>query len=176
MALQVPPSSFDRASHTQPVAHPLDPITAQEIQKAARLFKNANPGKSLHFKRIALIEPPKAQLRPYLQAELRGEKPTPLPRRVVALYLFRGEQGTFTAEANLSSEKVESVKKLDGRIHGQADIDEVIGMRDLCMQHPAVKKELERLQLPASARVQCDTWPYGRDSGTESRRLIQASA
>ncbi|OMP82320.1 Copper amine oxidase 1 [Diplodia seriata] len=173
MSLQAPPSSFDRPARTQPLAHPLDPITAQEIQKAARLFKHASPGKDLHFKRIALIEPPKAQLRPYLQAELRGEKPAPLPRRVTALYLFRGEHDAFAAEANLSDATIESARKLDSRIHGQADIDEVVGMRDLCMEHPAVKKELDRLRLPHTVRVQCDTWPYGRDSGTEKRRLIQ---
>ncbi|GME24771.1 putative copper amine oxidase [Neofusicoccum parvum] len=173
MSLQIPPSSFDRPTTTQPPAHPLDPLTAQEIQKAAALFKESNPGKSLHFKRIALIEPPKAQLRPYLQAELRGQKPAPLPRRVTALYRFRGEPDLFVAEASLSDGAVERVTQLDSRIHGQADIDEVIGMRDLCMEHPAVKKELERLKLPEGVRVQCDTWPYGRDNRDEKRRLIQ---
>lgn len=178
MSLQVPPSSFDRANDADAhsPSHPLDPLTAQEIKQAAGLFKENNPGKSLHFKRIALVEPPKAQLQPYLQAELRREKATPLPRRVTALYLFRGRTDLFVAQANLSNASVESVKQLDSRIQGQADMDEVVGMRDLCMEHPAVKKELERLGIPEGARVQCDTWPYGRDSGHEKRRLIQVCA
>ncbi|KAF4301755.1 putative copper amine oxidase [Botryosphaeria dothidea] len=173
MSLRIPPSSFSRTHSDPSPVHPLDPLTAQELQHAAKLFKERHSQKSIHFKRIALIEPPKAQLRPYLQAELRGEKPASLPRRVAALYFFRGEHNTFVAEANLSNGSVENFKKLDPRIHGQADIDEVIGMRDLCMEHSAVKKELERLGLPDTVRIQCDTWPYGRDTADEKRRLIQ---
>lgn len=43
----------------------------------------------------------------------------------------------------------------------------------MCMKHPAVLAEIEKLQLPAGVTVCNDPWMYGTDNDTEDRRLFQ---
>lgn len=43
----------------------------------------------------------------------------------------------------------------------------------LCMKHPAVLAEIEKMQLPAGITVCNDPWMYGTDNESESRRLFQ---
>lgn len=75
----------------QPVPqHPIGPLTAAEITRSASLVRAFWPANTdLQFKAITLVEPPKAELLPYLQAERRGEKPAPLERRGFVIYYIR---------------------------------------------------------------------------------------
>ena len=43
----------------------------------------------------------------------------------------------------------------------------------LCLKHPKVIAEIEKLQLPAGYTVCNDPWIYGTDDDTEQRRLFQ---
>lgn len=43
----------------------------------------------------------------------------------------------------------------------------------MCLQHPAVKAEIAKLQLPAGVTVCNDPWIYGTDDPKEQRRLFQ---
>ena len=74
---------------------------------------------------------------------------------------------------NLSAKQVEDVQPLDPRLHGQADMDEVVEVRDRCLSHPRVLERIRQYKLPGNFKVVCDTWPYGRDSGESIRRLSQ---
>jgi primary-amine oxidase len=44
-------------------------------------------------------------------------------------------------------------------------------IEQLCMKHPAVLAEIEKLQLPPGMTVCNDPWMYGTDSEHETRRL-----
>jgi primary-amine oxidase len=68
------------------------------------------------------------------------------------------------AEVNVDSNSVESVKKLDPQFHGQNDIDEMMDLRDICVQNPIVLEEVKKFKLPKDMEIVCDGWPYGRDS------------
>jgi primary-amine oxidase len=46
-------------------------------------------------------------------------------------------------------------------------------MEQLCLQHPKIRAEIEKMELPAGMSVCCDPWMYGTDDINESRRLIQ---
>ncbi|KZF19168.1 hypothetical protein L228DRAFT_215185 [Xylona heveae TC161] len=177
MALAVPPNSLNRgAPKAANVAsgHPLDPLAAVETIQAAQLLKGHATGSSLHFKYITIAEPPKNVLRAYLAAERTGKADLPhIPRRASALYYLRGTAELYLAKVNLDDETVDSVEKLPEFFHAQADIDELIVMKDACLQHPRVRAEIERFRLPKGTTVVCDLWPYGRDTGGTSRRMIQ---
>lgn len=71
-------------------AHPLCPITASEIKRAADLMRNLYPSKTdLHFKAITLEEPEKAQLVPYLEAEHSGGRLPRIDRKAYVSYYIR---------------------------------------------------------------------------------------
>lgn len=81
------------------------------------------------------------------------------------LYYHRGTSDLFRAavdlggdEVGLESGKVEIVKKLEEGFHAQADIDEILEMRDVCLADERVGEEVRRYGLPEGMRVVCDTW------------------
>jgi primary-amine oxidase len=49
----------------------------------------------------------------------------------------------------------------------------MLAIEELCLQHPEVQKEIEKLQLPPGVTVCNDPWIYGTDDPEESRRLFQ---
>lgn len=53
------------------------------------------------------------------------------------------------------------------------DVDELADIERVCMEHPAVQAEIEKLKLPPGMSVCNDPWMYGTDSANEKRRLFQ---
>jgi primary-amine oxidase len=154
--------------------HPLDPLTPSEIDAASAIIKHREAGKNAHFKNIELLEPPKKQLRPYLRGERHGAtRSSQLARRVSILYYHRGTSDLFRAIVNLTERRTEDVLPLDPRYHGQADMEEVVEVRDKCLSNPQVIERIKKYELPEEFTVVCDTWPYGRDSSERTRRLAQ---
>lgn len=49
----------------------------------------------------------------------------------------------------------------------------MLEMEQVCLNHPAVKAEIEKLKLPSGMTVCLDPWIYGTDDIKESRRLFQ---
>lgn len=174
MATQITEASQPRAVQT--VQHPLDPITASEITTVSALVKShpQNSGKNLHFKRIEIIEPPKSAIRKFLKAERSGSSSLPrLPRKASALWYHLGTSDLYLAVVDLDSRKITNVELLDKQFHAQADTDEIVHIRDVCMAHPKILEQLEKFKLPPNTKVVCDTWPYGRDDGVVGPRYVQ---
>jgi primary-amine oxidase len=70
--------------------HPIGPLTASEITRAASLLKASWPANTdFNFKAVTLLEPLKAELLPYLQAERSGSTPAKIDRRAFVLYYIR---------------------------------------------------------------------------------------
>lgn len=76
--------------------HPLGPLTAAEFRATADLLHSSWPGTSLQFKSMLLLEPPRANLVAYLDADRRGDAPPPLVRRSHVAYYLRGTVRTFS--------------------------------------------------------------------------------
>ena len=74
----------------QAAVHPLCPITAAEIKRAADLIKGCWPSRTkFQFKTITLEEPAKAELVPYLEAEHGGLRLPKIDRRTFVSYYLR---------------------------------------------------------------------------------------
>jgi primary-amine oxidase len=58
-------------------------------------------------------------------------------------------------------------------VQGPADIDEMIAIERLCLHHPLVLAEAEKLNLPEGIGLCCEPWIYGTDDEAETRRLYQ---
>jgi primary-amine oxidase len=97
------------------------------------------------------------------------------PRIASALYYHRGTSDLFLSRVDLDKGSVEAVQRLDPQFHGQADMDEAIRLRDICLKHPKVLEKVKRFKLPDQLALVCDTWPYGRDSEDQHPRYVQVS-
>lgn len=58
-------------------------------------------------------------------------------------------------------------------LQGPVDVDEMIEIEQLCLRHPAVQAEIEKLKLAPGTTVCNDPWIYGADDPNETRRLFQ---
>lgn len=154
--------------------HPFDPITPGEIQLAVRLLEAAFPGVSLRYKRIDIQEPIKRDVIPYIEAErLRTPRPSKPARLLYALF-HRLDSGAFLkALLNADTKSIIHVKEFSKEVQGPLDPDEVAEIEAMCMRHPAVLAEIEKLKLPPGVTVCNDPWMYGTDDPTETRRLFQ---
>ncbi|CAG8947675.1 unnamed protein product [Penicillium salamii] len=158
------------------VPHPFDPLQPGEIRLATAILHAALPDVPLRFKTIDVQEPIKSTVIPFIEAERLGKSllEVPRPARLLFSYFHRVDTGAFMkALIHLGDRKVVSMKQLPVGVEGPADVDELIEMEELCLKHPAVLQEIEKMQLPPGMSVCTDPWVYGTDSDTETRRLYQ---
>lgn len=72
------------------VQHPIGPLTASEITRSTSILRASWPANTdFHFKAVTLLEPLKAELLPYLQAERSGSTPAKIDRKAFVLYYIR---------------------------------------------------------------------------------------
>ncbi|QSS64148.1 copper amine oxidase [Histoplasma capsulatum] len=155
-------------------SHPFDPIRPNEVSLAAEILQASFPGVSLRFKVIDVQEPIKRDVVPYLEAERLGTPLPAKPARIIQSLFHRLDTKAFLkALINLDTRTVISAKELPKHVQGPGDIDEVIEIEQLCLKHPAVLAEIEKLKLPSGVTVLNDPWIYGCDDENETRRLFQ---
>ncbi|KAL2828758.1 copper amine oxidase [Aspergillus cavernicola] len=154
--------------------HPFDPLTPQEIRLGFLILQSAFPGVQLRINRIDLQEPIKKDVIPYIEAERLG-KPLPRkPTRVLYSYFHRLDTGACCkALLNADNASVVYAKELPSGVQVPMDVDEITDIEKLCMEHPAVLAEIEKLKLPQGVTVCNDPWMYGTDNPNETRRLFQ---
>jgi primary-amine oxidase len=76
--------------------HPLSALNIDETNAARDVVLKAHPGASVYFRTIALLEPPKAELTKFLDAEHSGRlsPSTPRPARVAEVKYDAIEKGS----------------------------------------------------------------------------------
>ncbi|EER45636.1 copper amine oxidase [Histoplasma capsulatum H143] len=155
-------------------SHPFDPIRPNEVSLAAEILQASFPDVPLRFKVIDVQEPIKRDVVPYLEAERLGTPLPAKPARIIQSLFHRLDTKAFLkALVNLDTRTVISAKELPKHVQGPGDIDEVIEIEQLCLKHPAVLAEIEKLKLPSGVTVLNDPWIYGCDDENETRRLFQ---
>ncbi|KAG2412590.1 hypothetical protein HFD88_010147 [Aspergillus terreus] len=154
--------------------HPFDPVTPQEIQLAVRILEVALPGVKLRYNRIDTHEPIKKDVLPYIEAERLGKPLPPRPARLLYSYFHRLDTKVCCkALINADTRSIIYLKELPEGVQPPMDVDELADIEKLCMQHPAVLAEIEKLKLPPGMSVCNDPWMYGSDYSNEKRRLFQ---
>jgi len=68
--------------------HPLTPLTIAETDAARDILLGSHPGASIYFRIVTLLEPAKAELTKYLDAEHSGQLSpnTPRPARLAKIH------------------------------------------------------------------------------------------
>lgn len=160
-------------------SHPLDPITATEVQVVASLIRKKFKDVKLRFQQIDLQEPRKEEMITFLEAERRGELPESTPSRIARCYiwLYTEKQESpvdfHKMLVDITFGKIVDDTLLPAGIQAPIHGEEMIGMEVICLEHPAIKKEIERLQIPSGYKVCLDPWMYGTQSSDNKRRLFQ---
>lgn len=92
---------------TMPTSHPLGPLTKAEITQSSDLIRAQWPeGTKFQFKVVTLLEPLKADLVPYLEAEKAGQTPKPVDRTSQVVYYLRNTVSSFRSLMGTSQPSV----------------------------------------------------------------------
>lgn len=145
-APEAPPQSADLAE-----PHPLDPLSAAEIERAAGILKKAKHlPDGVFFPTLVLHEPSKEQV--------RAHRPGwPFPRAALAVVYDSKKNETHQALVDLVRDRVTSYEPVPGvqpRIFG----DEFDKVQELVRADPDVKKQLGKRGFPDPKQVYVELW------------------
>lgn len=141
------------------LAHPLDPVTTTEIIAASKLIRKKYASTKVRFQQIELQEPPKSELKSYIEAERLGQTPTETPARVLRAYVWvyadadASKVELHKIHVNLTLGTIQNDEWLPDTVQAPIHFEEMIGLEQICLKHPAVQKEIERLHIPTGFRV-----------------------
>ncbi|WP_428483405.1 primary-amine oxidase [Rhodopila sp.] len=146
--------------HTQPQAttafpHPLDPLSAAELTRAAQLIRDQfSWGDDLRVETIDLDEPPKHVVRAYTDG-------TPIQRIARFNIYRRGVMGVVSGKFDLSSgELLWQVFREDAR--AMVAIEEVLQIEKIVKANPRFQEALRRRGLLDHLDLMCvDPWTVG---------------
>ncbi|KAL8797536.1 MAG: hypothetical protein Q9195_000353 [Heterodermia aff. obscurata] len=154
--------------------HPLSPLTASEIVRAAHFIRNLYPSSvKFQFKAVTLEEPEKSRLIPYLDAEHGGHRLPSIDRKAFVSYYIRNTDKFHEAVVNLSHDRVESNVRLGPNVHGPGDSEEILLVEQIALEDAGVKAEIAKLHLPDGTAIVSDPWIYGSDGVNDDRRMYQ---
>lgn len=124
--------------------HPLDPVTADEVQIAAQTLRSyirCAPDE-VRFKLIDLAEPPKDLTLQYLHHNGR------IPDRKARIYYhLKPSQTLLVAIVNITKHYVEKTYEAPDS-QGPVDWVEFELVNKACLTHPEVLAEVQKLKLP----------------------------
>jgi primary-amine oxidase len=136
------------------MTHPLDPLTAEEIRRAAAVVRrDQKVGDGWRFASIELREPAKADL-----AELESGR---LVRREALVVCWNRADGqAYRATVSLSGDSVTAWEHLPGQ-QPNMTVDEWHECDEMLRAHPEVIAALARRGITDRSRVLADMWAYG---------------
>jgi primary-amine oxidase len=141
--------------------HPLDPLTADELRRAASAVRgHERVGETVRFASIELVEPPKASL---LEAEAAGEDLSALGRRARAVVWDRATGMTSEVVVDLATDPatVEQFMDVPG-VTPNFTVDEWHECDAVMKAHPDVQAALAARGITDMSLVLVDVWTYGR--------------
>jgi len=139
---------------TQPPAHPLDPLTAEEIREAAAIVRrNRGVGPGWRFASIELREPGKENL-------LAPEPGQVTAREAVVVCWDRSDGRACRAVVSLTGAAVTAWEDLPGQ-QPNMTVDEWHECDEMLRGHPALAQALARRGITDLSLVLTDMWAYG---------------
>lgn len=160
--------------------HPLSGLTADEINRARDVVLRLHPGTVIDFRSIFLLEPPKAEVVPFLALEHAGKvtASTPRPARLAqAWYDVIG--GSQAAEYHESVIDVGAAKRVGHKVvptehHAGLTVFEFKKLLECVKTSPLFQEKLKAFRLPPGFELVVEPWPYGAPDTTDGHtRLFQ---
>lgn len=172
-AAQTPEVAKDHAErhpHTgetsaSPAAHPLDALTAAEIDQTVRLLKAAKRMRpDAKTASVSLLEPEKQEV-------LAWKNGMPFSRSAVAIILQ--DRKTYKAKVDLKSSKIRSWEQVkDG--HASFLLAEVVGSAEIVVKDPLWQEAMRKRGITDFSHIMCNPLSVGyvADESERSRRLM----
>ncbi|MBS1786334.1 MAG: primary-amine oxidase [Acidobacteria bacterium] len=147
-------ASLSAQGQTADVAHPLDPLSKEEIAAAAKLLKES--GKlpaNARFQTIVLNEPPKA--------EVYAFKPGDTFRREAFFVAYdRANNKTFDGVADLRKQQIVSVREVPDA-QPSLMLDDVLMFQSIVRADPQWQNAIRKRGITEFGKVQVEMWSAG---------------
>lgn len=157
--------------------HPFDQLSARESETARDIVLKLHSDCAIFFRYIYLEEPPKAQVKIYLEAEHNGKTPEPLDRTALVQYdVIGGDKIPAYNESviNLTTGERVAHKVVGREFHSSLTVPEFRSLVQACERSELFKKCMEEYQLPEGHELIVEPWPYGGLlPGEENKRYFQ---
>lgn len=146
--------SDTNAGSARPMRHPLDPLTADEIERAARTVADAGPlPDTMKFVTITLDEPEKP-------ACLVFDTTEPPDRRAFVVLYDRAQHLLSEAIVDLATDRLVSVEAVPGRMPVFIDSD-LMAAEQVIRADPRWREALRRRGIDDPDLAMIDVWPSG---------------
>ena len=156
--------------------HPFNPLSPEEISRAASLVRPHFGQQEPNFRVITLQEPPKQQMISFLDAEHSRcshipDAPTRCARVEVVVTLPEEKNALFELLVDLDHEKVIAKKHRRGK-HSYIDAEYMKQVEAACLANADVQEQIRVLNLPEGSSVVVEPWAYATDGENDmSQRL-----
>ena len=141
-------------SNTQPALHPLEPLTAEEVQMAvATVRSERHLSSQFRFTSVTLNEPPK-------DAVLSFKLGDPVPREVFLVLLDNETGNTYEAIVDLNQRTVRSWQHIPD-VQPNIMADELAECEIAVKAHPEFQAALAKRGITDLALVVVDPWAIG---------------
>jgi primary-amine oxidase len=160
--------------------HPLDPLTAEEIDGTAALLREDARFRSLpagaRFITIELRAPAKAEVLARTEGKSRPALP-PLPREADVVLLDRADACAIETVVSLTNDRVTRWQPMEGA-HPLAVVEELSEAEELVRRDPDFQAALAKRGVEDFETIQVDAWPAGYfgDPGERGVRLARCLA
>ena len=144
------------------MSHPLDPLTAEEIRRAAAILRrDRGVGERWRFASIELREPSKEAVRELAHADR-------VDRQADVICWNRDDGQAYKALVSLAGDRVAGWEARDGQ--PSMTVDEYHECDEILRRDPRVIEALARRGITDMDRVLIDTWAYGAHLVPEAHR------
>jgi primary-amine oxidase len=155
--------------------HPFDPLSTDEISRAATIVRPHFGSHEPNFRVITLQEPPKQEMIPYLDSEHRGQsndnKPTRCARVEVVVNLRGEKNALFELLIDLDKDSVIAKQHQHGK-HSYIDTRFMQQVEAACLNNKDIQDQICVLELPEGSSVVVEPWSYATDGENDmSKRL-----
>ncbi|KAL2060121.1 hypothetical protein VTL71DRAFT_9943 [Oculimacula yallundae] len=168
-------------SSLKQIPHPLLPLTIEESHRARDIVLGLHKNSIIDFRAIALEEPPKAELKPFLDLENSGklQANSPRPARLArANYDVIGvDKVAKYCESLIDVSRGVLVDQItvEKPAHAALTLNEFDDMAAAVAASPLFQEAVAKLNIPKEFEVVVEPWPYGGpDEDEEYCRYFQA--
>ncbi|KAI5457652.1 copper amine oxidase [Mariannaea sp. PMI_226] len=148
--------------------HPLSQLNLDETNQARDIVLGLHPGTVINFRTVYLLEPPKAEVLPFLDLEHAGKvtESTPRPPRLAQARYDVIKPGSKRPEYHESVVDLRTRQRVNHQVvgtehHASLTMYEFDILVDVIKNSALFQEKVNNLKLPEGFELIVEPWPYG---------------